>query len=158
MAGGVCTDARSSWERRLSNLYDGDYFPAESLGALRELMVSIKGPLTTPVGSGFRSLNVALRQELDLYTFMRPVRYYEGVPSPLRAPEDVDVVIFRENTEDVHAGIEFASESPENRKLERFLREELGVDFVEDAALAIKPISRLGVGPRLIIANECLHG
>ena len=127
---------------KAGGLYDGDCFPAESLAALRELTVSIKGPLTTPVGSGFRSLNVSLRQELDLYACVRPVRYYEGVPSPLRQPEDVDIVIFRENTEDVHAGIEFASKSAENRKLARFLREELGVDFFEDAALAIKPISR----------------
>ena len=124
------------------DLYDGDYFPAESLAALRELMVSVKGPLTTPVGSGFRSLNVSLREKLDLYTCVRPVRYYEGVPSPLRRPEDVDLVIFRENTEDVHTGIEFASKSAENRKLKRFLRAEFGVDLSEDAALAIKPISR----------------
>ena len=127
---------------KAKDLYDGDYFPAESLAALRELMVSIKGPLTTPVGSGFRSLNVSLRQELDLYACVRPVRYYEGVPSPLRRPEDIDVVIFRENTEDVHAGVEFASNSEKNRKLKCFLRDEFRVDFSEDAALAIKPMSR----------------
>ena len=129
---------------KASELYDGDYFPAESLAALRDLSVSIKGPLTTPVGGGFRSLNVSLRQELDLYACVRPVRYYEGVPSPLREPEKVDVVIFRENTEDVYAGIEFASRSAENRRLERFLRDEMGVDFFEDAGLAVKPISPFG--------------
>ena len=129
---------------KASELYDGDYFPAESLAALRDLVVSIKGPLTTPVGGGFRSLNVSLRQELDLYACVRPVRYYEGVPSPLREPEKVDVAIFRENTEDVYAGIEFASKSAENRKLARFLRDEMRVDFFEDAGLAIKPISPFG--------------
>ena len=129
---------------KASEVYEGDYFPAESLAALQELMVSIKGPLTTPVGDGFRSLNVSLRRELDLYACVRPLRYYEGVPSPLREPEKVDVVIFRENTEDVHAGIEFASKSAENRKLERFLRDEMGVDFVEDAGLTINPISPFG--------------
>ena len=129
---------------KASDLYDGDYFPAESLAALRELTVSIKGPLTTPIGGGFRSLNVSLRQELDLYACVRPVRYYEGVPSPLREPEKVDVVIFRENTEDVYAGIEFASRSAANRKLARFLRDEMEVDFFEDAGLAVKPISPFG--------------
>ncbi len=129
---------------KAASLYDGDYFPAETLEACRDLIVSIKGPLTTPVGGGFRSLNVALRQELDLYACVRPVRYYEGVPSPLRAPHEVDVVIFRENTEDVYAGIEFQSGSEENRKLARFLREELGCEFFDDAGLGIKPISPFG--------------
>jgi len=111
------------------------------LAAIRDLGVAIKGPLTTPIGGGFRSLNVALRQGLDLYACVRPVRYYQGVPSPLRRPEDVDVVLFRENTEDVYSGIEYAAGSEENRKLARFLREELGAEFFEDAGLGIKPVS-----------------
>ena len=129
---------------KAADIYDGDYFPAETLDAMKDLVVSIKGPLTTPVGGGFRSLNVSLRQELDLYACVRPVRYYQGVPSPLKRPEEVDVVIFRENTEDVYAGIEYESGSEENRKLARFLREEMGVDFSEDAGLGIKPISPFG--------------
>lgn len=126
---------------KAAGIYDGDYFPAETLEAIRELVVAIKGPLTTPVGGGFRSLNVSLRQELDLYACVRPVQYFKGVPSPLRHPEDVDVVIFRENTEDVYSGIEYQSGTPENRKLAKFLREEMGVNFFEDAGLGIKPIS-----------------
>jgi isocitrate dehydrogenase len=126
---------------KAAGIYDGDYFPAETLDAIRELVVAIKGPLTTPVGGGFRSLNVSLRQELDLYACVRPVQYFKGVPSPLRHPEGVDVVIFRENTEDVYSGIEYQSGTPENRKLAKFLREEMGVDFFEDAGLGIKPIS-----------------
>ncbi len=121
--------------------YEGDAFPAETLQAMRELVVAIKGPLTTPVGGGFRSLNVALRQELDLYACVRPVRYYAGVPSPLKSPELVDVVIFRENTEDLYTGIEYRSGSPEMRKLERFLKEELGARFFDDSGLGVKPIS-----------------
>ncbi|MCG6871750.1 MAG: isocitrate dehydrogenase (NADP(+)) [Gammaproteobacteria bacterium] len=126
---------------KAAGLYDGDYFPAETLDAIRDLRVAIKGPLTTPVGGGFRSLNVSLRQELDLYACVRPVRYYAGVPSPLCSPEDVDVVIFRENTEDVYAGIEYRSGSDEAEKLSRFLREEMGAEFFDQAALGIKPIS-----------------
>jgi isocitrate dehydrogenase len=126
---------------KAAGIYDGDYFPAETLDAVKELIVSIKGPLTTPVGGGFRSLNVSLRQELDLYACVRPVQYFDGVPSPMRHPEDVDVVIFRENTEDVYSGIEYQSGTPENRKLAKFLREEMGVNFFEDAGLGIKPIS-----------------
>jgi isocitrate dehydrogenase len=124
--------------------YDGDYFPAASREALKDLTVSIKGPMTTPVGGGFRSLNVSLRQDLDLYACIRPVRYYQGVPSPLLHPEKVDVVIFRENTEDVYAGIEYPSGSPEMRKLEKFLKEEMGAAFFDDAGLGIKPISPFG--------------
>ncbi len=105
------------------------------------MIVAIKGPLTTPVGGGFRSLNVSLRQELDLYACVRPVEYFNGVPSPMKHPEDVNAVIFRENTEDVYCGIEYESGTPENQKLARFLREEMGVDFFEDAGLGIKPIS-----------------
>ena len=129
---------------KAGGLYDGDYFPAEALDAIRDLVVSIKGPLTTPVGGGFRSLNVSLRQELDLYACVRPVTWYKGVPSPLRKPEEVDVVIFRENTEDVYAGIEYESGSPENIKLAKFLREEMGAEFFADAGLGIKPISPFG--------------
>ena len=129
---------------KAAGIYDGDYFPEETKSALQDLLVSIKGPLTTPVGGGFRSLNVSLRQELDLYACVRPVRHYEGVPSPLKKPEDVDVVIFRENTEDVYAGIEYQSGSDENKKLARFLREEMGANFFEDAGLGVKPISEFG--------------
>lgn len=129
---------------KAAGLYDGDYFPGEALEAIRDLRVAIKGPLTTPVGGGFRSLNVSLRQEMDLFACVRPVRYYDGVPSPLKKPEDVDVVIFRENTEDVYAGIEYESGSPENEKLARFLREEMGAEFFEGAALGVKPISPFG--------------
>jgi len=129
---------------KAAGIYDGDYFPAETLDAIRDLIVAIKGPLTTPVGGGFRSLNVSLRQELDLYACVRPVTYIDGVPSPMKRPEDVDVVIFRENTEDVYCGIEFQSGSEENKKLAKFLREEMHVDFFEDAGLGIKPISPFG--------------
>ena len=129
---------------KAAGLYDGDYFPAETLDAIRELVVAIKGPLTTPIGGGFRSLNVSLRQDLDLYACVRPVRYFAGVPSPLRKPEEVDVVIFRENTEDVYSGIEYQSGTPENEKLARFLREELGVRFFEGAGLGVKPVSAFG--------------
>jgi len=126
---------------KAAGIYQGDYFPAETLAALKDLVVSIKGPLTTPVGGGFRSLNVSLRQEMDLYACVRPVRYFPGVPSPLRRPEAVDVVIFRENTEDVYAGIEYPSGSEDNQKLARFLREELHAEFFEDAGLGVKPVS-----------------
>lgn len=120
---------------------EGTIFPDETRNLLKELIVSIKGPLTTPVGGGFRSLNVTLRQELDLYACVRPVRYYAGVPSPMRSPEKVDVVIFRENTEDVYAGIEYKSGSPEMRKVEKFLKEEMGAKFFDDSGIGIKPIS-----------------
>ena len=129
---------------KAGRLYGGDYFPAETLDAIRELTVAIKGPLTTPVGGGFRSLNVALRQALDLYACVRPVRYYTGVPSPLRHPEEVDVVIFRENTEDVYAGIEYESRTEDNLRLAHFLRNEMGANFFEDAGLGVKPISPFG--------------
>jgi len=129
---------------KAAKVYDGDYFPAESLEAIKDLWVAIKGPLTTPVGEGFRSLNVSLRQELDLYACVRPVRHYAGVPSPLKDPGKVDVVIFRENTEDVYCGLEYQSGTEENKKLAKFLREELKADFFEDAGLGIKPISEFG--------------
>ena len=126
---------------KAAGLYDGDYFPAETLEAVKDLIVAIKGPLTTPVGGGFRSLNVALRQELDLYACVRPVRHYAGVPSPLKKPEKVDVVIFRENTEDVYSGIEFQSGSDDQKKLETFLRDEMGATFFDESGLGVKPIS-----------------
>ncbi|MBC7812277.1 MAG: isocitrate dehydrogenase (NADP(+)) [Burkholderiales bacterium] len=129
---------------KAASIYDGNYMPEETFDALREYVVGIKGPLTTPVGGGFRSLNVTLRQVLDLYSCIRPVKWYRGVPSPLRKPEEVDVVIFRENTEDVYAGIEYEAGSAENEKLAKFLREELGAKFFEGAGLGIKPVSEFG--------------
>lgn len=137
---------------KAAGLYDGDYMPEETFDAFREYFVGIKGPLTTPVGGGFRSLNVTLRQVLDLYSCVRPVRWFKGVPSPLKEPQDVDVVIFRENTEDIYAGIEFESGTEENKKLAKFLREELGATgFFEDAGLGVKPVSAFG-SKRLIRA------
>ncbi len=129
---------------KAGGLYDGNYFPDETKDAIGDLIVAIKGPLTTPVGGGFRSLNVTLRQVLDLYACVRPVKYYSGVPSPLKKPEEIDVVIFRENTEDVYAGIEYASGTAENAKLAKFLRDEMGAEFFPDAGLGIKPISPFG--------------
>jgi isocitrate dehydrogenase len=126
---------------KAANLYGGDYFPAESLAAIREYLVGIKGPLTTPVGGGFRSLNVALRQDLDLYACIRPVKWYPGVPSPLRRPEQVNVVIFRENTEDVYAGIEYQAGTPEAEKVAAFLKNEMGAKFFDGSGIGIKPIS-----------------
>jgi isocitrate dehydrogenase len=125
----------------------GEWMPAATLDAFRQYLVGIKGPLTTPVGGGIRSLNVALRQELDLYVCLRPVRYFKGVPSPVKRPEDVDMVIFRENTEDIYAGIEWAAGTPEARKVITWLRDEMKVKkirFPETSALGIKPISREG--------------
>jgi isocitrate dehydrogenase len=125
----------------------GQWLPEETLAAFREYRVGIKGPLTTPVGGGIRSLNVALRQELDLYVCLRPVRYFKGVPSPVKRPEDVDMVIFRENTEDLYAGIEWAAGTPEAQKLLAWLRDELNVKkvrFPETSGIGIKPISREG--------------
>jgi isocitrate dehydrogenase len=126
---------------KAAKIYDGNYMPEETFDALREFKVGIKGPLTTPVGGGFRSLNVTLRQVLDLYACVRPVRYYSGVPSPMREPEKVDMVIFRENTEDVYAGIEYEAGTPNNEKLARFLREEMGAKFFDGSGLGIKPMS-----------------
>ena len=130
--------------RRRPACIGGDYFPAESLNAIREFLVGIKGPLTTPVGGGFRSLNVALRKDLDLYACVRPVRWFPGVPSPLRHPEQVDVVIFRENTEDVYAGVEYKAGSPRAQKVERFLKDEMGAKFFDNSGIGIKPISEFG--------------
>lgn len=129
---------------KAANLYQGNYMPEETFDAINEFVVAIKGPLTTPVGGGFRSLNVTLRQVLDLYACVRPVRWYKGVPSPIKRPEDVNMVIFRENTEDVYAGIEYEAGTPENRKVAKFLREEMGAEFFEDAGIGIKPISAFG--------------
>ncbi|GIL11536.1 MAG: isocitrate dehydrogenase [NADP] [Chloroflexota bacterium] len=129
---------------KAASVYDGNYMPEETFEAMREFLIGIKGPLTTPVGGGFRSLNVTIRQVLDLYSCVRPVRWYRGVPSPLKHPEEVDVVIFRENTEDVYAGIEYEAGTPENARLARFLREEMGAEFFEGAGLGIKPISAFG--------------
>ena len=137
---------------KAAGVYDGDYMPEETFDAFREYKIGIKGPLTTPVGGGFRSLNVTLRQVLDLFSCVRPVRWFNGVPSPLRHPEDVDVIIFRENTEDIYAGIEFESGTADNKKLAEFLRNELGAtNFFPDAGLGIKPISPFG-SKRLIRA------
>jgi isocitrate dehydrogenase len=123
------------------------WLPDDTLTAIREYIVAIKGPLTTPVGGGIRSLNVALRQELDLYVCLRPVRYFQGVPSPVKRPELVDMVIFRENTEDIYAGIEYQAESNEVKKLLAFLQQELGVKkirFPDTSGIGIKPVSREG--------------
>jgi isocitrate dehydrogenase len=121
-----------------------DWLPQESVDAMQEFRVSIKGPLTTPVGGGIRSLNVTLRQVLDLYACIRPVRYFEGVGAPVKEPEKVNVVIFRENTEDVYAGIEWKAGSPEAEKLAGYLRKEFGSEIREKSALGIKPMSELG--------------
>ncbi len=129
---------------KAAGLFGGDYFPAESLNAIREFQVGIKGPLTTPVGGGFRSLNVALRKDLDLYACIRPVKWYPGVPSPLRRPDQVDVVIFRENTEDVYAGVEYKAGSPEAARVEKFLKDEMGAKFFANSGIGIKPISEFG--------------
>lgn len=132
----------------------GEWLPADTLKAISEYIVAIKGPLTTPVGGGMRSLNVALRQELDLYVCLRPVRYFNGVPSPVKQPELVDMVIFRENTEDIYAGIEWEAESEAARKVIKFLREELDVKkirFPETSGIGIKPVSKEGTG-RLVRA------
>ncbi|MCR8843659.1 NADP-dependent isocitrate dehydrogenase [Paenibacillus sp. SC116] len=125
----------------------GEWLPNDTLEAIREYIVAIKGPLTTPIGGGIRSLNVALRQELDLYTCLRPVRYFDGVPSPVKRPELVDMVIFRENTEDIYAGIEYASGSEDVNKLIKFLQDELGVNkirFPETSGIGVKPVSSEG--------------
>jgi isocitrate dehydrogenase len=131
-----------------TSIYGPDvWLPEETLQVVRDYVVSIKGPLTTPVGGGIRSLNVALRQELDLYVCLRPVRWFKGVPSPVKEPQKTDMVIFRENSEDIYAGIEYAEGSEGAKKLIRFLQEELGVRkirFPETSGLGIKPVSREG--------------
>src|SRR5262245_44815524 len=122
----------------------GDWLPQETVDAMQEFRVSIKGPLTTPVGGGIRSLNVTLRQVLDLYACIRPVRYFEGVGSPMKEPEKLNIVIFRENTEDVYAGIEWSAGSPEAEKLRGFIKTELGKNMREASAIGIKPMSEFG--------------
>src|SRR6187399_1435868 len=131
-----------------TRLYGADvWLPAETLQAVRDYVVSIKGPLTTPVGGGIRSLNVALRQELDLYVCLRPVRWFQGVPSPVKEPTKTNMVIFRENSEDIYAGIEWEAETDEARKVIAFLQNEMGVRkirFPESSGIGIKPVSREG--------------
>lgn len=133
---------------KATQVYDADtWLPKETLEAVREYVVSIKGPLTTPVGGGIRSLNVALRQELDLYVCLRPVRWFNGVPSPVKRPQDVDMVIFRENSEDIYAGVEWKAGSAEAQKVIKFLTEEMGVNkirFTENCGIGIKPVSEEG--------------
>jgi len=130
---------------KATQVYDADtWLPEETLQAVQEYIVSIKGPLTTPVGGGIRSLNVALRQKLDLYVCQRPVRWFEGVPSPVKKPGDVDMVIFRENSEDIYAGIEWKAGTPDADKVIKFLREEMGVTnirFPENCGIGVKPVS-----------------
>lgn len=136
---------------KAKKVYGGEcppnFLPEETVDAIREYRVAIKGPLTTPVGEGFRSLNVSLRQLLDLYVCLRPVRYFKGVPSPVKRPELVDTVIFRENTEDIYAGIEWAAGTPEGKKIVAFLQKEMSVKsirFPETSGIGVKPISREG--------------
>ncbi len=132
---------------KASKVYDGNYFPEETLQVLKDYAVSIKGPLTTPVGGGFRSLNVALRQELDLFVCQRPVRWFEGVPSPVKEPEKTDMVIFRENSEDIYCGIEWKADTDEAKKVIKFLQEEMGVTkirFPESCGIGVKPVSKAG--------------
>lgn len=144
-------DKKIEWKEILAGqkAYDntGKWLPEETLEAIREYLIAIKGPLTTPIGGGIRSLNVALRQELDLFTCLRPVRWFKGVPSPVKRPEDTDMVIFRENTEDIYAGIEFKEGTPEAKKLIKFLQEEMGatnIRFPETSGIGVKPVSKEG--------------
>ena len=135
-----------------------NWLPDETLASINTHLVAIKGPLTTPVGGGFRSLNVALRQQLDLYACVRPVRYFEGVPSPVTRPEDVNMVIFRENTEDTYAGIEYAAGTPEARRVIAFLQEQMGVKkirFPESSGIGIKPMS--AEGTRRLVRSAIQH-
>ena len=132
---------------KAAELYDGDWFPEETLDAIKEYSVGIKGPLTTPVGGGFRSLNVALRQELDLYTCLRPVRWFEGVPSPVKDPGACNMVIFRENSEDIYAGVEYQAGTPEAQKVVDFIINEMGatkIRFPQNVGIGIKPVSEEG--------------
>jgi isocitrate dehydrogenase len=132
---------------KAAELYDGDWFPEETLDAIREYAVAIKGPLTTPVGGGFRSLNVALRQEMDLYVCQRPVRWFKGVPSPVKEPGKCNMIIFRENSEDIYAGIEYQANSDEAKKVVDFLMNEMGVTkirFPQNVGIGIKPVSEEG--------------
>ena len=145
-------DKKISWMEiftgeKAAELYDGDWFPEETLAAIREYAVAIKGPLTTPVGGGFRSLNVALRQEMDLYVCQRPIRWFEGVPSPVREPGKCNMVIFRENSEDIYAGIEYEANTDEAKKVVDFIINEMGatkIRFPEGVGIGIKPVSEQG--------------
>ncbi len=140
------TDRKIHWKELLAGekalKETGEWLPEETLRGIEQCVVAIKGPLTTPVGGGIRSLNVTLRQVLDLYACVRPVRYYAGVPSPMKHPERVNMVVFRENTEDVYAGIEWPAGSDEAIRIARFLKESFGVDLPEESAVGIKPMSR----------------
>ena len=129
---------------KAAELYDGDFMPEETFQAMRDYVVGIKGPLTTPVGGGFRSLNVTLRQVLDLYACVRPVRYIPGTPSPMREPQKMDVVIFRENTEDVYSGIEWSANSEGAQAIIKFMEEELGKEVRPGSAIGVKPVSEFG--------------
>src|SRR3982751_4935709 len=122
----------------------GNWLPDETVAAFREYLIGIKGPLTTPVGGGIRSLNVALRQILDLYVCLRPVRWFQGVPSPVKEPGKVDMVIFRENTEDIYAGLEVEEGTPEAKKMIEILQREFGWDIRTDSGIGIKPVSITG--------------
>ena len=144
-------EKKIEWKEVLAGqkAYDetGEWLPAETLDTTREYLIAIKGPLTTPIGGGIRSLNVALRQELDLFTCLRPVRWFKGVPSPVKRPEDTDMVIFRENTEDIYAGIEFQEGSDDAKKVIDFLQNEMGaknIRFPETSGIGIKPVSKEG--------------
>ena len=138
----------------------GDYAPEETIETIREYRVGIKGPLTTPVGGGFRSINVMLRIKLDLYSCIRPVKYIPGTPSPMKNPEKVDMVVFRENTEDVYAGIEWKAGSKEAKRVQEFLEKEMGVKIRDESGIGIKPISRMGTKRhvRRAIRYAILHG
>ncbi|MCG7338468.1 NADP-dependent isocitrate dehydrogenase [Staphylococcus sp. ACRSN] len=144
-------EKKIEWKEVLAGqkAYDetGEWLPQETLDTIDEYLIAIKGPLTTPIGGGIRSLNVALRQELDLFTCLRPVRWFQGVPSPVKRPEDTDMVIFRENTEDIYAGIEFKEGTPEAKKLIDFLQDEMGaknIRFPETSGIGVKPVSKEG--------------
>ncbi|UBH14651.1 NADP-dependent isocitrate dehydrogenase [Macrococcus armenti] len=144
-------DKKIEWKEVLAGqkAFDttGEWLPQETLDVIDEYLIAIKGPLTTPIGGGIRSLNVALRQQLDLFTCLRPVRYFEGVPSPVKRPEDTDMVIFRENTEDIYAGIEFKEGSEEVKKVIAFLQDEMGaknIRFPKTSGIGIKPVSKEG--------------
>ncbi|MFH4920013.1 NADP-dependent isocitrate dehydrogenase [Staphylococcus cohnii] len=144
-------EKKIEWKEVLAGqkAYDetGEWLPQETLDTINEYLIAIKGPLTTPIGGGIRSLNVALRQELDLFTCLRPVRWFQGVPSPVKRPEDTDMVIFRENTEDIYAGIEFKEGTPEVKKLIEFLQDEMGtknIRFPETSGIGVKPVSKEG--------------
>jgi isocitrate dehydrogenase len=145
------SDRKIEWKKVLAGkeAYEagGSYLPEDTINAFRNYLVGIKGPLTTPVGGGFRSLNVALRQELDLFTCLRPVQWMDGLPSPLKNPEKINMHIFRENTEDIYAGIEYMTGEPDNEKMLKFLTEEMGVNqikFPSSSSIGIKPISEEG--------------